>query len=923
MGIGTTTPASNLDIEGGVSIGATYSGTTAAPTNGAIIQGQVGIGTNAPNSVFNVELLNSNNFPRGFTSNNTLTTTSANYSYAIGANMDITPQSDVATAHSANIVLTNRGSQNITSTTLGLMGLNMTCNNSSTGTLTNWTGNWINVNNSSTGTVTSLNCNWIRPSTNASGTVTNWYGMRIDNQTITTTLTAAYHSAISAATNRYNLYMVGTAQNYLEGSVGIGTNSPDEKLEVTDGNILLTDNYALNWGNPSIPRGSLRTFSNSPYRGMRYYARCQGVGWEGVHDFYTQIDTATDVLSMRIVNGRVGLGTSSPGGTLSIVSSNTTGATTSSSLNLTANSLTTGCGIYGTSSSLTNGSFANMQVSGTAATSGQRVLNIATSGANSTSSVTTYGAVIANTHSGTSSTNTALFLSASGGTTNNALVTDLGNVGIGTATPGTKLEVAGQVKITGGSPGSGKVLTSDANGLATWNDGVANSTITNDASTNATMYPVWVTANSGSLPLKVSSTKLSFNPSTGKLTATGDATINTLTVGLGNSGVAANTAFGYQVLSVNSSGTDNAYVGYQAGKANTTGSSNTGVGNQALLSNTSAVRNTAVGAFSMYSSTTGDANTALGFKTLFSNTTGYYNIAIGHEALIANTTGAENVVAGYGAMAFCTTANNNTAIGTATLRDNTGNNNTATGYYALRFCTSGANNTAAGTVALYSNGTGGNNTAVGYRALYSNTTGSNNTSIGYDADVSANNYSNATAIGYGAVATGSNYVKIGNSSVGTIGGQVGWTTISDGRFKTNISESDVKGLDFIMALRPVVYNFDTRLYEEFLTKNMSDSIRTKRFEGRDFSASTAVRQSGFIAQEVAQAADKVGYNFNGVHKPESENDNYGLTYGHFVVPLVKALQEQQQQIQAKEAAITNLQAQVNQLLQRLDQLERK
>ncbi len=43
-----------------------------------------------------------------------------------------------------------------------------------------------------------------------------------------------------------------------------------------------------------------------------------------------------------------------------------------------------------------------------------------------------------------------------------------GNVGIGTASPGTDLEVAGQVKITGGSPGASKVLTSDANGLATW-----------------------------------------------------------------------------------------------------------------------------------------------------------------------------------------------------------------------------------------------------------------------------------------------------------------------------------------------------------------------------------------------------------------------------------------------------------------------
>jgi len=43
-----------------------------------------------------------------------------------------------------------------------------------------------------------------------------------------------------------------------------------------------------------------------------------------------------------------------------------------------------------------------------------------------------------------------------------------GNVGIGSLTPGAKLEVAGQVKITGGSPGTGRLLTSDASGLASW-----------------------------------------------------------------------------------------------------------------------------------------------------------------------------------------------------------------------------------------------------------------------------------------------------------------------------------------------------------------------------------------------------------------------------------------------------------------------
>lgn len=45
--------------------------------------------------------------------------------------------------------------------------------------------------------------------------------------------------------------------------------------------------------------------------------------------------------------------------------------------------------------------------------------------------------------------------------------------------------------------------------------------VTDDTSTNATMYPAWVTANTGNLPVKVTSTKLTFNPSTGVLTAAG------------------------------------------------------------------------------------------------------------------------------------------------------------------------------------------------------------------------------------------------------------------------------------------------------------------------------------------------------------------------------------------------------------------
>ncbi|MEZ4953936.1 MAG: tail fiber domain-containing protein [Saprospiraceae bacterium] len=54
VGIGTTSPANKLDVEGGLAVGSTYSGTSAAPTNGAIIEGNVGIGTISTAGKFHV-----------------------------------------------------------------------------------------------------------------------------------------------------------------------------------------------------------------------------------------------------------------------------------------------------------------------------------------------------------------------------------------------------------------------------------------------------------------------------------------------------------------------------------------------------------------------------------------------------------------------------------------------------------------------------------------------------------------------------------------------------------------------------------------------------------------------------------------------------------------------------------------------------
>lgn len=50
VGIGLDTPLAQnkLDVEGAAVIGATYAGTNAAPTNGLLVQGNVGIGTSGP-----------------------------------------------------------------------------------------------------------------------------------------------------------------------------------------------------------------------------------------------------------------------------------------------------------------------------------------------------------------------------------------------------------------------------------------------------------------------------------------------------------------------------------------------------------------------------------------------------------------------------------------------------------------------------------------------------------------------------------------------------------------------------------------------------------------------------------------------------------------------------------------------------------
>lgn len=188
-------------------------------------------------------------------------------------------------------------------------------------------------------------------------------------------------------------------------------------------------------------------------------------------------------------------------------------------------------------------------------------------------------------------------------------------------------------------------------------------------------------------------------------------------------------------------------------------------------------------------------------------------------------------------------------------------------------------------------------------------TGGNNTAIGFQTSVNNNTLTNTTTLGYQAQATASNQVRIGNNGVTSIGGFAAWTNLSDGRFKKNI-EKNVPGLEFILQLEPVTYNFD------FESLNKANNLSNNPEFVNTANPNTNTRFTGFIAQDVEKAAKSIGYDFSGVDKAQNEGDFYGLRYSEFVVPMVKAIQEQQGQIEA-------LKKQNEELMRRLSALENK
>ena len=113
-----------------------------------------------------------------------------------------------------------------------------------------------------------------------------------------------------------------------------------------------------------------------------------------------------------------------------------------------------------------------------------------------------------------------------------------------------------------------------------------------------------------------------------------------------------------------------------------------------------------------------------------------------------------------------------------------------------------------------------------------------------------------------------------------------------------------------MRLKPVTYHKSIRAMV-----SITGNKETADFAGKyDVEK---IKYSGFLAQEVEQAAKETGYDFSGLHKPNNKNDLYALSYETFVVPLVKAVQEQQSLIQQQQMKLDLLEKRLSVLEEKL------
>jgi hypothetical protein len=551
-------------------------------------------------------------------------------------------------------------------------------------------------------------------------------------------------------------------------------------------------------------------------------------------------------------------------------------------------------------------------------------------------------------------------------------IVDISNTNKGVLIPRTTPAIIGSLS----SPGKGLMFYDTVRNQLIINTGNAmlpdwqNSTsgyawsLTGNAGTQAALHFIGTTDNHP-IQFKIN------NQWSGVLDSSTQSTYFGYQTGKNAAGTVANTAFGVRALGINFKGTGfNTALGSEALKANTTGYFNTAVGVSALINNQSGAYNVAVGVGSLGLASVGTSfNTAVGKFALLNasenfgtHTATNYNVAVGSEALKANSIGIDNVANGYQA-GYNSFGTANTLMGSGSMfQMGSGDYNTADGFEAMRSVYTGYYNTVLGSQAFNdytvfppARNEESQTTAVGYRSLYHTDDAWGNTALGYlagnvshngwynlfigaETDVTNANLFNVIVLGHGTTASSASVMRVGNPATTSIGGPVGWSTISDKRVKTNI-RADIPGLALIMELRPVTYNINVTAMRAFSRVSTVDNP-SARNSGQSFEQSATasagdrlmedaykakeqVLYTGFVAQEVDAAAKKLQYNFNGVDSPDNPNDLYALRYDEFVVPLVKAAQELSAQGNQLKKNLVSIKAEYQNINQRLNALALK
>src|SRR6266536_1684982 len=298
-----------------------------------------------------------------------------------------------------------------------------------------------------------------------------------------------------------------------------------------------------------------------------------------------------------------------------------------------------------------------------------------------------------------------------------------GRVGIGTATPETKLDVAGNI-----------------NTSTQYN--IGGNRVFSNAGTNNTVAG----SGAGTVNTGANNSFFGFNAGNVNTTAGRNSFFGSL-AGSNNTG-AENSFFGYAAGAANTIGIRNSAFGGFAGNANTIGNDNAFFGYFAGLSNTTGSSNAFFGTSAGADNTTGATNSFFG-RSAGERSTGSDNSFFGTQAGFANTTGLRNSV--FGSLA----AGNFTVSLTAS-------DNSIFGYHA-GFNNTGGFNTFIGSNVGVANTSGSANSFFGEGAGASNTTENANTFIGTLANGTAG-ISNATAIGANAQVRSSNSLVLGSIS---------------------------------------------------------------------------------------------------------------------------------------------------------------